>query len=317
MIVSMGLNRRSTNFFAVAGLVGISTFACGGDDAVVTNPADSSTPDVVADTSVLPDSSTPQDSAADTSVLPDSGPDAGFTIKSVTGLSLWLDAAQGVTADGAGLVSKWADQSGNGNDAVQANAKVQPLQVAQGINNKPSIRFTTNPNSPPFPNMSVPDAPSLQLGTGDFYIASVVRWSNGNGALGMIVSKQNVANPFAGYAMYMNFPSAGHAGGQLDANTNVGSTLASLNDNTPRQYAFVRSGGTASIRVNGASDGTLANTNVTSDATGVALSIGGLTTGNGLHPLAGDIAELIIVKGSITTNNRDAIESYLKAKYGL
>ena len=38
-------------------------------------------------------------------------------------------------------VSKWADQSGNGNDAIQPDLPRQPLLVRDGLNGKPTIRF--------------------------------------------------------------------------------------------------------------------------------------------------------------------------------
>lgn len=90
-----------------------------------------------------------------------------------------------------------------------------------------------------------------------------------------------------------------------------------FNDNTARQYGFVRSGSTISVRVNGASNGTTGGTSVNTDATGVGMSIGGLNSADGLHPLVGDIAELIIVKGAINGADRDAIELYLRTKYAL
>ena len=293
-------------------LFGLALAGCVSDPGTVA--ADASTPDTSVSPEAGPDSALPQDGAVQDSSTVDASDSSSPTVKSVPGLVLWLDGTKGVTADANGLVSKWADQSGNGNDAVQATMGSQPLLVAQGINNKPSLRFTTNPNGP-YPNLGVADSATLQLGTGDFYIGAVVRWSNA-GSLGMIVSKQLGVSPFAGYAMYMNFTTASHAGGQLDANNNVGSATGSLNDNVARQYAFVRTGGTASIRLNGSSDGTLPSTMVNSDAVGSTLSIGGLS-GSGLHPLQGDIAEIVIVKGSITPANETFIEGYFKTKYAL
>jgi hypothetical protein len=38
-------------------------------------------------------------------------------------------------------VSRWHDQSGNGHDAIQANASRQPLLVAGSLNGKPVLRF--------------------------------------------------------------------------------------------------------------------------------------------------------------------------------
>lgn len=47
------------------------------------------------------------------------------SLSQINGLSLWLDAAVGVTSSG-GFVSSWADLSGNGRDAVQATGAKQP-----------------------------------------------------------------------------------------------------------------------------------------------------------------------------------------------
>jgi hypothetical protein len=57
-----------------------------------------------------------------------------------SGLSLWLKADAGVTLDGS-IVTAWADQSGNGNNASPAN---DPIYISSLINNKPSINFFTN-----------------------------------------------------------------------------------------------------------------------------------------------------------------------------
>ena len=56
------------------------------------------------------------------------------------GLQLWLKADAGVTLKGS-TVSKWADQSGNGNDAIQLDSARQPLFVKDGLSGKPTIRF--------------------------------------------------------------------------------------------------------------------------------------------------------------------------------
>ncbi len=59
---------------------------------------------------------------------------------SVAGLQLWLKSDQGVILNGT-TVNRWVDQSGNGNDAIQADASRQPLLVAGALNGKPVLRF--------------------------------------------------------------------------------------------------------------------------------------------------------------------------------
>lgn len=64
----------------------------------------------------------------------------GFLPTDVAGLMLWLDANEGITIDTG--VSNWADQSGNGNDAVQTTSvNWQPTYNATGLNSKPTVVF--------------------------------------------------------------------------------------------------------------------------------------------------------------------------------
>jgi hypothetical protein len=65
---------------------------------------------------------------------------ASFSPSTLSGLSVWLKADAGVTLDGS-IVTAWADQSGNGNNASPAN---DPIYIPSLINNKPSIDFFTN-----------------------------------------------------------------------------------------------------------------------------------------------------------------------------
>jgi len=58
----------------------------------------------------------------------------------IVGLQLWLRADAGIDTLN-GTVSRWHDQSGNGNDAIQASISRQPLLVAGALNGKPVLRF--------------------------------------------------------------------------------------------------------------------------------------------------------------------------------
>ncbi len=57
-----------------------------------------------------------------------------------TGLQMWLKADAGVDTLN-GKVSRWHDQSGKGNDAIQFNTVRQPLFVGGELNQKPVLRF--------------------------------------------------------------------------------------------------------------------------------------------------------------------------------
>jgi hypothetical protein len=57
-------------------------------------------------------------------------------------LTLWLEADVGITTDCSGVfVTTWADQSGNGNDASQADPSSSPQFVDAVLNGKPVITF--------------------------------------------------------------------------------------------------------------------------------------------------------------------------------
>jgi hypothetical protein len=56
-----------------------------------------------------------------------------------SGMRLWLRA--GVGTHGAGPLATWADQSGNGHDAVQATASHRPEVVLDEVNGQPVVRF--------------------------------------------------------------------------------------------------------------------------------------------------------------------------------
>ena len=60
-----------------------------------------------------------------------------------TGLALWLKADSGVTADGSGNVTAWADQTGN-NVLTQTSGGNEPLLVTNDINGAPALRFNGN-----------------------------------------------------------------------------------------------------------------------------------------------------------------------------
>lgn len=57
-----------------------------------------------------------------------------------TGLKLWLRADEGVE-ETSGQISRWVDQSGNGNDAFMPTAARRPVLAPGELNGKPVVRF--------------------------------------------------------------------------------------------------------------------------------------------------------------------------------
>lgn len=66
---------------------------------------------------------------------------ATFRPTDLPNCGLWLDAGQGITANGSGQVSAWADQSGRGRHATQGNTGMQPAWITNAVNGLPALRF--------------------------------------------------------------------------------------------------------------------------------------------------------------------------------
>ena len=84
------------------------------------------------------------DAGADAdSLTPDGAPDAPppWTPDAIrSSLAFWFDPTSLVSV--GGLVTRWADRSGNGNDALQATAAYEPAYNPAGIGGLPSATFT-------------------------------------------------------------------------------------------------------------------------------------------------------------------------------
>ena len=240
-----------------------------------------------------------------------------FSPSQLTGLRLWLDAEKGVTST-SNKVSAWADQSGQANTAVQATAARQPQVVVSTINGHTVLRFDGSDDV-----LKVVDAASLQFGMDDFTIAVVGSWTNPNNTYGAIMTKQIEGTyPYIGYSVWANFPPLPSTafGFQIDAQTDlVTSTATALNDGTARLFVAQRKGTTMEIRIGGTTDKTFTTT-ATQDvsATGYNMYIGGHEQGGGVtQTMLGDIAEFLIVRGTLSAADLGKLETFLKTKYAL
>ena len=100
-------------------------------------------------------------------------------------ITTWLDGANG-------FIVTWYDQSGNGFDAAQATAALQPQYIASGINSKPVFR--NNPSGS-LDKLVVPDEVFRSLSAGTLNVvceanagtsgAVVGLWDNTNSEFGL------------------------------------------------------------------------------------------------------------------------------------
>jgi hypothetical protein len=262
--------------------------------------------------------------------------DAGFSPSMLSGLVLWLDANRGVT-ETDGRVVAWADQSSyKNNAAAPADVDGQPFRVQAAVHDLPAIRFGFAPSDAdagPFEDggqhtplttyLVVLDAPSLQFGTGDFVVETVIRVEHP--AFGAVFEKQLTTNPYAGVGMFAN-AGAGSYGGQIDANHFVLTSL--MNDYGKwRLYALARHGSVVTVRIDGAVAAQMdfadagdddAAVAINSSAAGRDLTIGAqVKNTTKLFDLGADLAEIIAVIGPLPAKDLTALEQYLETKYAI
>jgi hypothetical protein len=256
-------------------------------------------------------------------VVPPDGKDLDapdpFDVRDVPGLRIWLDGAQGVTKDAQNRVTKWADQSGNANDAA-AGDNNRPDFVASSFGTLPAIHFGTVR----MPLLAIKDAPTLRWGADDYLLEVVAKFTNNpqsNGDGMPCLFAKGVQG--AGVALFGNREgSTGSGSGGPGATGRNASTVTSrvvrstgaLNDGKPHVIALRRQGNTLDLRVDGAVAATTNNVDTLNVDTQSAVQIGALFGGTAFR-LDGEIAEVIAVVGEGSTSHLDQLETYLRAKY--
>ncbi len=255
----------------------------------------------------------------------------GIAPPSIDGVVLWLDSSRDVAAEG-GRVTRWGDQSAMHNDAAPPSAAVAPTLLSVMVNGQPVIHFDASRKTV----LLVPDAASLHFGTADFTIEVVVGYRNkSKGGVpvdhldgwGYVFNKM-IGNRL-GVGLMGNWPVSETAsiGSQFGCETTEqgGSLLSKgngYNDGVMRLWAMRRAGITVELRRGGAVDSSAKwNPPINVDAMGTPpVSIGarlyqGQTSAS--FPLDGDVAEIVVVKGTIAEPQLTLLESYLTTKYAL
>ncbi len=290
------------------------------DLKVCANCGDGAEPDA-ADASIDASNDVNGDSSLDT-VAP-------WSVSSVQGLALWLDATNSPikTVNNSNQVLGWNDLSPNHNNAQQTNASVAPTLTTFGATSVfGAIHFSSNPQGSQLGNeLVIADSTSLQWGNNDFYIAVVASFDNNiaDGLAAGVGTFYAKGDAISSLAVGLAGNRGGWSGSYLSTgfqasagNINTGAP-GTDNDGVARLYACQRSGSVLSLRLNGAgvASGTLPVQGVDVSAAGVAASIGAVGDATD-DRLDGNIAEIIAVN-SPAAADVSKIEAYLMKKYGI
>ena len=248
----------------------------------------------------------------------------------VTGLALWLDAADSAAVlTSNNSVTQWNDKSGNARNATATQAN--PTYVTNSLNGLPILRFS-NPTlsySVSYQTQFL-TVPVFNPGTTTtrtiFAVAnvsatrafdSVARW----GAIlawrgthsGMFINELNSSQFLLNGAWWNNTNSV-----IVSAENNINSNVPLLLYNT---FSISGSTATATNFVN-ATQTAVATASMTAFANSyTSLTIGcavPYSVGNGYNWLYnGDIAEILVYQGDLTVSQRQLTEGYLAWKWGL
>jgi hypothetical protein len=244
----------------------------------------------------------------------------------LTGLYLWLDAADASTiTESGGLVSQWNDKSGGGRHFSQATGAAQPRTKLRKRNRRNVLSFDGGDS---LRGSTASDWVSLHNGT-NYIIALVAQslvstesaWLGTNtggsasGAQGVMLLRtadDRISHEIARSSGTVVLNTS--AASTLTGNWNVITVLAQ-----PTTGVLSRSGiflnDNAEIATNAAT-GSVTTTNPQR-----ALTIGATvapSTGNAMFHITGDIGEVVIVTGANATEaTRASLHTYLKSRWSL
>jgi hypothetical protein len=116
------------------------------------------------------------------------------TLPVSAGLQLWLRADASVTTNSSGVVTKWADQSSLGNDAIATDPTHAPTLQLNSLNGLPTLRFNGTPQY-----LDVANSASISGLTDDVTVITVVAYDNLTGgyrSCGVSKTLGNLPAPF-------------------------------------------------------------------------------------------------------------------------
>lgn len=214
---------------------------------------------------------------------------SAFVFDTIVGLQVWLDAALGITKDGADLVAQWNDQSGNGHNCTATN---KPLWVDNQINSLPSVRFDG------VNDYMISAAFVLNQPVTIFFVLKVISntgqdmWGIGRGA--RVEFSEEAPNPneatiYAGTAQ-------------------VGSTA--FNDTTWYLWTGIFNGVNSSLRKN--ADAKNSGNAGGNNLTGYYLGRSTIASYSNI-----EIAEMLIYDSTLSDANELIVRTYLNNKYGI
>lgn len=228
----------------------------------------------------------------------------GFVPTDIAGCVLWLDASQIVGLSDGDPVDTWNDESGQGNDC-SGSGGTRPTYETNVLNGLPVIRFTAAST------MFLQGAMSLAGDDATFIAVAAI--TSSSAAFGRVLSVgDNATDDYtsAAYAAAICKNNTNESIVSVRAFSNLGSVA--ITHSQAFQASAIFDGTDEHTRVDGGSPATVGSTGTFAVT---AYRVGRNLGGDG--SLDGDIAEVIVYDSALGTTDRQTVEAYLAAKWGL
>ena len=220
--------------------------------------------------------------------------------------ALWL-------SDTGSDASVWTDLSGNGRNATQATTASQPAIVANGLNGRQIRRFDGSNDTMTFARFDL----------SAFTVFAVALRSSGGGTYQTFLQVLQASTTRSAIELGINNDS--NYGPLLIGSNGQGTAYGKgglLNENSSRLLSGVWAGGATdgpsnySLWTNGVPTA-LSTSGAIGAASGSSSRIGSVWSNGSVGSyLRGDIAEILVYPTALSTTNRQAVESYLRTKWG-
>jgi Bacterial Ig domain/Concanavalin A-like lectin/glucanases superfamily len=232
---------------------------------------------------------------------------SALTSPPANGQELWLKADAGVTTNADGTVAIWADQSGNGNDALEPSVGGGPTFILDPVSGKPALEFDGSTRY-----LDIANSPSTDL-SGDlsmFYVANFADFAGYRGVLSRCEGPYPV--PFDYYATASGGLPTVVRGGTVGASTVYG--ISPLPAATYVVAGVTVDADTGTHWLNGRFNGSGTFSQSTSD-TGKPLRVGSRDDFG--TQFKGELAEIIVYNRALSGNDLQQVNSYLAGKFGV
>lgn len=239
-----------------------------------------------------------------------------FSPTDIAGLKLWLKADAGVTESG-GSVTSWADQSGQGNNATASGT---PTLVTNSLNGKSGISLDGEGTDDGFLTTAVLslayNTPVTLFGVVKASASDVrgdqpsARWFMNKGGF------QDFGIGFTFGAYFGDLDFAGMIGSIAESDVNfIGD---SLGENQANIASLTNDGSNVTFYQNGTQKATASNSTYSyTSSSNNGFSIGYQSAAVDEFYCKCIVYELLIYNSSLSTANRQSVESYLNGRYAI